>query len=83
LRDGTTHAQFGPLDSLARVAALVRSPDINLTRFHRRHPFFNRTGTLRLCKLEILRICHGVLPQLWLSLGAKEEVARKLRKRFQ
>jgi len=33
-RDGTTHVIFEPLDFLARLAALVPSPRVNLTRFH-------------------------------------------------
>jgi hypothetical protein len=32
--DGTTHVLFEPLDFLARLAALVPKPRINLTRFH-------------------------------------------------
>jgi hypothetical protein len=33
-RDGTTHVIFEPLDFLARLAALVPKPRVNLTRFH-------------------------------------------------
>ena len=33
-RDGTTHVIFEPLDSIARLAALVPKPRVNLTRFH-------------------------------------------------
>ena len=33
-QDGTTHVVFEPLDFLARLAALVPSPRVNLTRFH-------------------------------------------------
>lgn len=33
-RDGTTQAIFEPLDFLARLAALVPSPGVNLTRYH-------------------------------------------------
>ena len=33
-RDGTTHVFFQPLDFIARLAALVPKPRINLTRFH-------------------------------------------------
>lgn len=33
-RDGTTHVVFEPEDFLSRVAALVPSPRVNLTRFH-------------------------------------------------
>lgn len=33
-RDGTTHVLFKPLDFLARLAALVPKPRVNLTRFH-------------------------------------------------
>jgi hypothetical protein len=33
-RDGTTHVIFDPLDFMARFAALVPKPRINLTRYH-------------------------------------------------
>ena len=33
-RDGTTHVIFEPLDFIARLAALVPKPPVNLTRFH-------------------------------------------------
>ncbi len=33
-RDGTTHFIFEPLDFIARLAALVPKPRVNLTRFH-------------------------------------------------
>jgi hypothetical protein len=33
-RDGTSHVIFEPLDLLARLAALVPSPGVNLTRYH-------------------------------------------------
>ena len=33
-RDGTTHVIFEPLDFIAKLAALVPKPRINLTRFH-------------------------------------------------
>ena len=33
-RDGTTHVIFEPLDFIARLAALVPRPRVNLTRFH-------------------------------------------------
>jgi hypothetical protein len=33
-RDGTTHVVFQPLDFLARLAALVPRPRVNLTRLH-------------------------------------------------
>ena len=33
-RDGTTHVIFEPLDFIARLAALVPKPRINLTRYH-------------------------------------------------
>jgi hypothetical protein len=33
-RDGTPHGMFEPLDLLARLAALVPSPGVNLTRYH-------------------------------------------------
>ena len=34
-RDGTTHVIFEPLDFIARLAALVPKPRVNLTRFAR------------------------------------------------
>jgi ribosomal protein S27E len=33
-RDGTTHVLFEPLDFIARLAALVPTPRVNLTRYH-------------------------------------------------
>jgi len=33
-RDGTTHVILDPLDCIARLAALVPKPRVNLTRFH-------------------------------------------------
>ncbi len=33
-RDGTTHIVLDPLDFMARLAALVPKPRVNLTRFH-------------------------------------------------
>ena len=33
-RDGTTHVIFEPPDFIARLAALVPKPRVNLTRFH-------------------------------------------------
>ena len=33
-RDGTTNVNFEPLDFIARLAALVPTPRVNLTRFH-------------------------------------------------
>ena len=33
-RDGSTHVVFEPLDFMARLAALVPRPRLNLTRFH-------------------------------------------------
>ena len=33
-RDGTTHVVLDPLDLIARLAALVPRPRLNLTRFH-------------------------------------------------
>jgi hypothetical protein len=33
-RDGTSHVIFEPLDLLARLAALVPTPGVNLTRYH-------------------------------------------------
>jgi hypothetical protein len=32
--DGTTHVIFAPLDFIAKLAALVPKPRVNLTRFH-------------------------------------------------
>ena len=36
-RDGTTHVIFEPLDFIARLAALVLKPRINLTRLDEKH----------------------------------------------
>jgi len=33
-RNGTTHVFFEPLDFIAKLAALVPKPWVNLTRFH-------------------------------------------------
>ena len=33
-RDGTTHVIFAPLDFIARLAALVPTPRVHLTRYH-------------------------------------------------
>ena len=33
-RDGTTHVIFEPLDFIARLAAVVPRPRVNLTRYH-------------------------------------------------
>ena len=33
-RDGTTHIALGPLDFIARLAALVPPPRVHLTRYH-------------------------------------------------
>jgi hypothetical protein len=33
-RDGTTHVIFEPLDFIAKLAAMVPKPRVNLTRFH-------------------------------------------------
>ena len=33
-RDGTTQVAFAPVDFIARLAALVPKPRVNLTRFH-------------------------------------------------
>jgi hypothetical protein len=33
-RDGTTHVIFEPVNFIAKLAALVPRPRINLTRFH-------------------------------------------------
>ncbi len=33
-RDGTTHGIFEPLDFIAKLAALVPKPRVNLTRYH-------------------------------------------------
>jgi len=33
-RDGTTHGVLEPLDCLARLAALIPTPGVNLTRYH-------------------------------------------------
>jgi hypothetical protein len=40
-RDGTTHVIFEPLDFIARLAALVPKPRVNLTRLDEKHPCFS------------------------------------------
>jgi hypothetical protein len=37
-RDGTTRVIFGPVDFIARLAALVPRPRVNLTRLDEEHP---------------------------------------------
>ncbi len=37
-RDGTTHVFFEPLDLMARLAALIPKPRVNLIRFDEEHP---------------------------------------------
>ncbi len=60
-KDGTTHVIFEPLDFMARFAALVPKPRVNLTRFARIIP-----DTRLLCRpakavqIRSGRICHGV-----------------------
>jgi len=43
-RDGTTHVVLEPLDFIARLAALVPAPRVNLTRFHEAHPCASPCG---------------------------------------
>jgi hypothetical protein len=43
-RDGTTHVIFEPLDFIARLAALVPKPRVNLTRLDEKHPCFSPLG---------------------------------------
>jgi hypothetical protein len=43
-RDGTTHVIFEPLDFIARLAALVRKPRVNLTRLDEKNPCFSPFG---------------------------------------
>jgi len=49
-RDGITHVIFEPLDFIARLAALLPKPRVNLTRFHAvlapnsKHPAFPTTA---------------------------------------
>lgn len=50
-RDGTTHVIFEPLDFIARLAALVPKPRVNLTRLDTRHPWrapFGRTACVQI-----------------------------------
>jgi hypothetical protein len=49
-RDGTTHVVLQPLDFIARLAALVPRPRVNLTRFHEaglRHRYRGLLGLRR------------------------------------
>jgi hypothetical protein len=59
-RDGTTHVIFEPLDFMARLAALVPKPRVNLTRFH--GDFCAKQQTSRLG--EVRRI-EGPLRSHW------------------
>jgi hypothetical protein len=43
-RDGTTHVIFEPLDFIARLAALVPKPRVNLTGLDEKHPYFSALG---------------------------------------
>jgi ribosomal protein S27E len=43
-RDGTTHVLFEPLDFIARLAALVPKPRVNLTRLDEKHPCLSPYG---------------------------------------
>jgi hypothetical protein len=48
-RDNTTgdrrsHVIFEPLDFIARLAALVPKPRVNLTRLDEKHPCFSHFG---------------------------------------
>ena len=45
-RDGITHVIFEPLDFIARLAALVPKPRVNLTRLDEKHPCFSPAGNL-------------------------------------
>jgi hypothetical protein len=56
---------------------------MNLTRFHRDIPVFNRTGSLRLCKSEILPICHGVFAPGLAFSGSQRRSGKKLPNRVQ
>ena len=50
-RDGTTHVIFEPLDFIARLAALVPKPRVNLTRLDARHPWrapYGRTACVQI-----------------------------------
>ena len=44
-RDGTTDVVFEPLDFIARLAALVPTPRVNLTRYHGVFAPNHRLGT--------------------------------------
>jgi hypothetical protein len=59
-RDGTTHVIFGPLEFIARLAALVPKPRVNLTRLDARHPWRAPSGALRASKFtpgELVTAC--------------------------
>ena len=43
-RNGTTHVIFEPIDFIARLAALVPKPRVNLTRFDEEHPCSSPSG---------------------------------------
>jgi hypothetical protein len=50
-RDGTTHVIFEPLDNIARLAALIPKPRVNLTHLDARHHWrapFGRTACVQI-----------------------------------
>jgi hypothetical protein len=52
-RDGSTHVVLEPLDFIARLAALVPRPRLNLTRFHRVFaPNFKHRNRIVPCRLR-------------------------------
>lgn len=50
-RDGTTHVIFEPLDFIARLAALVPKPRVNLTRLDEKHPLLLNRVPLRYAEM--------------------------------
>ena len=63
-RDGTTHVIFQPLDFIARLAALVPKPRVNLTRFARIIPDTPRfAGQLKLSKFIPDEFVMAYLPR--------------------
>ena len=70
-RDGTTHVLFEPLDFIARLAALVPKPRVNLTRFH--GVFAPNSSHLALVKKaargKVKQARYRMNHQRWLSAG--------------
>jgi hypothetical protein len=75
-RDGSTHVMLEPLDFMARLAALVPRPRLNLTRFHgvfapnakHRHQIVPRRAPGRVDVDKLLAPLTGPLPHIYVHL---------------